>query len=121
MNDLQRVRAWLLDQKEKRMLNALAEAIRVDRRTMQRIINQPDYHPRFDTLQVLLDTMDKDGKKRAKTVKPAVDDATSADSKVEDVAAIAVGQLPVGGKPINVESTEFGPHATIRIHPTKES
>jgi len=64
MNDLQRLREWLCGLRDKRKLNALAEQIDVDRRTIQRIINREDYHPRFDTFQVLKDVMDKDETRR---------------------------------------------------------
>lgn len=70
MNDLQRLCVWLCELRAKRSLNALAERTGVDRRTIQRILNKPDYHPRFDTFQVLKDAMDKQASKgKARTVK----------------------------------------------------
>lgn len=64
MNDLQRLRAWLCELRGKRQLNTLAEQIDVDRRTIQRILNREDYHPRFDTFQILKDAMEKEQPKR---------------------------------------------------------
>ncbi|KAA0089322.1 hypothetical protein CIW54_07595 [Paraburkholderia sp. T12-10] len=72
MNDLQRLRVWLCGLRDKRKLNALAEQIDVDRRTIQRIINREDYHPRFDTFQALKDVMDKDETKRKTRVARAI-------------------------------------------------
>jgi DNA-binding transcriptional regulator YdaS (Cro superfamily) len=39
---------------------------------------------------------------------------------IERVAASDDTQPPVGGPPIDVESTEINPHGTIRFHYTKE-
>ena len=69
MDDLQRLRVWLCEQKKKRLLNALAEQVSVDRRTIQRIINRSDYHPRFDTFQLLKDAMDRNGKSIRRSTK----------------------------------------------------
>lgn len=64
MNDLQRLRAWLCELRDKRQLNTLAEQINVDRRTIQRILNRKDYHPRYDTFLALKEVMDSAQKRK---------------------------------------------------------
>lgn len=105
MNDLDRLRVWLCDQRDKQMLNALAKAINVDRRTIQRIINQPDYHPRFDTFQLLKDEMEMRSR-QTETAKAPADRAAASDDT----------QPPAGTSSDELEDTTSGPHGTIITH-----
>ncbi len=49
MRDTKQIREWLRDQKGRR--GAIAKALEVNPKTLDRIANSHDYYPRADTLE----------------------------------------------------------------------
>ncbi|MHA6905147.1 hypothetical protein ACEQ38_07935 [Ralstonia syzygii subsp. celebesensis] len=57
MRDTQQVRAWLRSQRGRR--GAVAKAIGVNAKTLERIVHESDYFPRSDTLEKIDAYIDK--------------------------------------------------------------
>ena len=59
MTEFETLRGWLSEQSGKRQLNEIARRTGVNRRTIQRIVNNDGYSVRIETFEVLKAEMQK--------------------------------------------------------------